>query len=85
MMLVSCKRCLMFEEDGGQLIATLQEYIKSIEEEYKVSREIYEKRLEACDSCESLMNGMCRFCGCFAAVRAVKKAMHCPHPDGEKW
>ena len=40
--------------------------------------DLYEKRLGICSSCERLMSGMCRLCGCFVELRAVQKVRKCP-------
>lgn len=81
----TCKRCKAFEQDEGQLLNSLTAYIESLDKAAKVSEELYEKRLTACDSCSSLRNGLCGFCGCFVMVRAIKKIMTCPHPEGKRW
>ncbi|WP_069999216.1 DUF6171 family protein [Cellulosilyticum sp. I15G10I2] len=82
---IICKRCKVFEQDEEQLLSTLKTYRDSLSEEERVPQEIYEQRLAICESCESLTNGLCGFCGCFVIVRAIKKRMNCPHPKGEKW
>lgn len=56
----------------------MENYIKSLEEEDRVSQEIYEKRLEICGTCENLMEGMCRLCGCFVELRASLRVRKCP-------
>ena len=47
-------------------------------EDLKVDQQIYEKRLNICSTCDRLMNGMCRLCGCFVELRAVQKVRKCP-------
>jgi len=84
-MKTTCKRCKAFEQDEEHLLSSLTEYIESLDKDTKVSQELYEKRLTACESCSSLGNGLCRFCGCFVMVRAIKKTIICPHPEGKKW
>ena len=47
-------------------------------EDLKVDQRAYEKRLNICSTCDRLMNGMCRLCGCFVELRAVQKVRKCP-------
>ena len=56
----------------------LSRYIQRMDEELKVDQQIYEKRLNICSTCDRLMNGMCRLCGCFVELRAVQKVRKCP-------
>lgn len=49
-------------------------------------REQYEKRLNACNSCEQLIYGTtCMSCGCFVRVRALNALRICPHASGSRW
>lgn len=80
-----CKRCLAFGKDQENIHEVIKGYIESIEEERKVEEEVYQSRLANCEMCEHLMNGVCRFCGCFCVVRAIKKEQYCPSPGGSKW
>lgn len=72
-----CKRCLIpeFIEDKDKFILN---YIEGIAEEERTGGQEYEQRLEICEDCEHLMSGVCRQCGCFAAVRAAVKKNYCP-------
>ena len=49
--------------------------------EKKTEETLYRKRLEACEQCDCLINGMCSKCGCFAEVRAAYKHNRCPHEN----
>lgn len=62
----------------------LQDYIDNISKEEKVAQEEYERRLLLCDNCPELRGGMCGQCGCYVAVRAVRKIGYCPHIK-RKW
>lgn len=53
-------------------------YIERIPEDDKVSKQLYEERLEICKECEALLNGMCQLCGCYIEMRAVMKIRSCP-------
>jgi hypothetical protein len=51
----------------------------------RVSTQIYESRLEICQSCVDLRYGTtCRYCGCLVAVRAALSDHACPAPV-PKW
>ena len=82
-----CKRCLLKDFDMDAYYETVLEYIESISEELKVPPEEYQRRLELCRECDKLLSGMCRVCGCFAEVRAVKKDQRCPdvHPQWQPY
>lgn len=62
----------------------LDTYLGRIPEEEKAQEDLYEKRLQACDSCPDYQNGMCRMCGCFVAVRAAVRKQYCPGVPG-RW
>lgn len=72
-----CKRCLLRELDG-EYFKSIYQYIDSLPEEQKASPDEYARRLEVCQACGDLQNGMCAQCGCFAEVRAAKKRLVCP-------
>jgi len=84
---IECRRCS--DEDIAlfeQVMAQMPEYIKAVGENIKVADEEYRARLEHCYECEGLAGGtMCRYCGCFVQMRAIKKHMHCPSPLDKKW
>lgn len=80
-----CRRCLLFSETDEKLYDTIKGYIDSLEEEQKVDELAYQERLSKCENCEALMNGICKYCGCFVVVRAVKKNQSCPYPCQSKW
>lgn len=49
-------------------------------------RDLYEKRLKACDICEQLIYGTtCMSCGCIVKVRALNALRICPHASGSRW
>jgi len=84
---IKCKRCgagdiAMFDEVKAQM----PEYIKTIGEDMRVTDDEYKARLELCEECEGLAGGlMCKYCGCFVHMRALKKQMNCPSPLTKKW
>lgn len=73
-----CKQCLLKEMSEHTYFKNLYEYIDGINADIKTSDEEYERRLSLCKSCENLMNGMCRVCGCFVELRAVIRNNYCP-------
>lgn len=73
-----CRRCLLSEIDRNGTYRTVLEYISSLDESVKCSREEYEARLTVCRACDHLTDGMCALCGCFVEVRAVKRSQNCP-------
>ncbi|MDD7740307.1 MAG: DUF6171 family protein [Fusicatenibacter sp.] len=79
-----CKKCLLREMDEAGYFQNMYEYIARMDEEERTSKEEYEERLAACKTCENLLSGMCRICGCYVEMRAAQKVRHCPgiHP---KW
>ena len=79
-----CKKCLLRDMDEDAIYQTVQEHMKSISPERRISEEIYEERLNVCKNCEHLMNGMCRKCGCYVELRALGKGNKCPDVPA-KW
>ena len=72
-----CRRCLLRELDGA-FFQSIYQYIENLPAEQKADPDEYRRRLSICRECESLQNGMCAQCGCFAEVRAAKRKMNCP-------
>lgn len=46
---------------------------------------VYERRLDACEACDSLSGATCMQCGCIVPVRAMRQNGRCPHPSGSRW
>ena len=59
-----CRKCLPGQKNEEAFYEDLSRYIQRMDEELKVDQQTYEKRLGICSSCERLMSGMCRLCGC---------------------
>lgn len=79
-----CKRCLIDELDHDETYADIKRYINDYPEEKRVPEEIYSERLSICKACSELENGICRKCGCFVELRALKKNMYCASEE-KKW
>ena len=60
-----CRKCLPGQNNEETFYEDLSRYIQRMDEDLKVDQQIYEKRLNICSTCDRLMNGMCRLCGCF--------------------
>lgn len=73
-----CKRCLLSETDETELLKSVTELINAMPENKKADSETYIERLSVCMECSGLYRGMCRECGCYVELRAVKSAMRCP-------
>ena len=74
-----CKKCLLKEMSEERFKKELADYLDSLEEEEKASRQIYEERLSVCKQCDYLNAGMCKACGCYVEMRAAMKARICPY------
>ena len=56
----------------------MKEYLSAIDDYIKTDKEEYEERLNICKECDSLINGMCKHCGCFVEMRAAVSKNYCP-------
>jgi len=77
----ACRRCLLWELEDSDHTRHIYEYIASLPEDVKAEEAVAKGRLEACRSCDCLVNGMCKLCGCYVEVRAAKKGQSCPNPE----
>ncbi len=76
-----CFRCLLQESSQKEALEQVRGILALMPQEEKAPEELYQKRLQICKSCDALMEGQCRKCGCFVELRAAKKDARCP---GEK-
>lgn len=81
-MLRPCYKCLLREIDPDAYFEKLQDYIGRIPEEERADPVLYEDRLKICSSCDYLVSGMCRACGCFVELRASELKGRCPY---DRW
>lgn len=79
-----CKRCLIKDMPSSQYFKNMYEYIEAMDKELKVDDEEYKRRLDICKSCDYLLSGMCKKCGCFVEMRAVMIGKSCPDTKN-KW
>ncbi len=73
-----CRKCLMRELAEDEYYVNLQGYIDAVDEELKANEKEYERRLNICRECDSLISGMCGKCGCYVELRAVMENGYCP-------
>lgn len=79
-----CRKCLLDKVFEADEYRNLKVYLSSIDEEIKTEESAYKNRLEICQSCDNLFNGMCKVCGCFVEMRAAVKKNYCPDVN-KKW
>ncbi|MCM1046379.1 MAG: DUF6171 family protein [Candidatus Gastranaerophilales bacterium] len=80
---ILCKRCLTKDLVGEEeYFRSLHDYIANLNPDIKADAPLYDKRLEVCRSCDMLLQGMCRSCGCYVELRAAISHNRCPH---KKW
>lgn len=75
-----CLRCLLEDMAADDSIRSLREYIAAYPGDRRVSEEVYLERLGRCRECDMLINGMCRECGCYVEIRALKPGQECAAP-----
>mgnify|MGYP005787948099 CR=1 FL=1 len=79
-----CRKCLLEDMDETEYFRHLKDYIAAYPKEKRAEDAEYSRRLEICRSCGELYDGMCRKCGCYVELRALKKQARCAAvPD--KW
>ena len=78
-----CKRCLIREMAGEEkTYETIRRMIEDLEPENRAGESLREERLAMCKTCDHLLDGMCRACGCYVELRTAMKEQECPY---EKW
>ncbi|MFB5673960.1 DUF6171 family protein [Paenibacillus terreus] len=81
-----CKGCTttvhVSEEEIRQLIGSVAR-IRSVK---LTTEEEYDRRMQACRSCEAFQFGTtCRWCGCLMEIKAKLQTSSCPSPAGSRW
>ena len=80
-----CRRCLLREMTSeNSYYESVKFYRATLPEKKRTPDELYETRLQACKSCQSLESGICMQCGCYVEMRAARVDMHCPAREA-KW
>lgn len=78
-----CKKCLTREMEGQETVfQNMRDYIDNLEEDIKADSVLYESRLSVCKTCDNLLQGMCKSCGCYVEMRAAVTKNSCPW---KKW
>lgn len=77
-----CRKCLTRDFDKKELFQNMYDYIDNLEEDIRTPNALYEERLNMCQNCERLIDGMCNACGCFVEMRAAVRMKDCPY---KKW
>ncbi|MBB2183836.1 hypothetical protein H0486_13235 [Lachnospiraceae bacterium MD1] len=81
-----CKGCLASVRVSDQEIIEAIDKLSRLKKIQFVSDDIYQQRLEICDSCSDLEYGTtCLQCGCIVQIRAKLVDSHCPYPKNRKW
>ena len=60
-----CRKCLLSDIKEEEFLRNMRIYIQGLDEDIRTAEDVYQERLRACRQCDSLISGMCRFCGCF--------------------
>lgn len=84
-MSIKCKKCLLLEAGEEASYKTVADYISNLDNALKASDSEYNRRLDLCRSCDFLIAGMCRKCGCYVEIRAILKDKSCPDADNRLW
>ena len=79
-----CRKCLLRDAPEEETWKNVREYVERLPEEDRVDEQVYENRLLICRSCDQLLGGVCRKCGCFVEMRAAMKLRSCPDVSA-KW
>ena len=75
---IPCRRCLIEGLREEEVLLRVSDYIDAIEPDRRTPEPLYQKRLAACETCDTLSGGMCRECGCLVLYRAAIAANGCP-------
>lgn len=76
-----CTRCLLRDMDEEEAYRIFKRYLDSFDEEIRVEKAEYERRLVLCKQCDSLRDGVCAKCGCYVEARALRRQGNCPHEE----
>lgn len=79
-----CRKCLLSDIAEEDFLRNMRIYIDGLDPDIRTEEGEYQERLSHCRECDSLVNGMCRICGCFVEYRAAVKEKHCPGVE-KKW
>ena len=77
-----CKRCLLYELADKAAYESVKSYIDALDLDQRINESGYHARLDICKDCDMMLSAMCRKCGCYVEVRAIRPDSHCP---ASKW
>lgn len=80
--LENCRKCMLYELADKAAYESVKSYIEALSPEQRVDDAEYHRRLEICRNCDMFLSAMCRKCGCYVEVRAVRGDSHCPKTHG---
>ena len=72
---------MLYEMADKAAFESIKSYIDALPSEQRIGDEEYHKRLEICRACDMFLAAMCRKCGCYVEVRAIRTDSHCPKSD----
>ena len=75
---IPCRRCLFEGVDKDRIMDMINGYLEALPEEERTPDPLYRERLDVCETCSRLQNGLCAVCGCFVLYRAGKTSSECP-------
>ena len=81
--LENCKKCMLYELADKAAYESVKSYIDALPPGQRVDDKEYFRRLELCRNCDMFLAAMCRKCGCYVEVRAIRPDMHCPKTKAE--
>ena len=73
-----CRKCLLYELADKAAFESVKSYLEAMPAQQKADDAEYQRRLDICRGCDSLLSAMCRKCGCYVEIRAADKDAHCP-------
>ena len=73
-----CRKCLLSQTSQTEVFESVKRLVEGLEEDVRVSEGEYRARLMKCESCDQLLAGMCRLCGCYVELRAAIRTRSCP-------
>ena len=76
-----CKKCLIGQQ-AEDYLRFIEKNRAAMSPKIRASEEEFDRRIGICEECSYLSGPTCLACGCFAELRALKKASACPY---KKW
>jgi hypothetical protein len=73
-----CRMCDIIASIPKDVAAYADKLYSLLPEKERADEGLIRKRMEACEGCDKNSGGTCLACGCYCAVRVMKKDNHCP-------